>query len=70
MGINLTPEERFEVFGDFNPDDHAAEVEERRGGTEAVQGVAAPRGALHESRLAADQGTRARPGDRAVSRGL
>ena len=34
MGINLTPEERFEVFGDFNPDDHAAEVEERWGGTE------------------------------------
>ena len=34
MGINLTPEERFEVFGDFNPDDHSAEVEERWGGTE------------------------------------
>ena len=34
MGISLTPEERFEVFGDFNPDDHAAEVEERWGGSE------------------------------------
>ena len=34
MGISLTSEERFEVFGDFNPDDHAAEVEERWGGTE------------------------------------
>ena len=34
MGISLTPEERFEVFGDFNPDDHAAEVEQRWGGTE------------------------------------
>jgi len=29
MGINLTPEERLEVFGEFNPDDHTAEVEER-----------------------------------------
>ena len=37
MGISLTPEERFEVFGDFNPDDHAAEVEERWGGTEAFR---------------------------------
>ena len=26
MGINLAPEERFEVFGDLNPDQHAAEV--------------------------------------------
>jgi len=34
MGIPLTPEERLEVFGDFNPDDHAAEVEERWGGTD------------------------------------
>src|SRR5688572_32351057 len=34
MGINLTLEDQFEVFGDFNPDDHAAEVEERWGGTE------------------------------------
>lgn len=33
MGINLTPEERLEVFGDFNPDAHAAEVEERWGDT-------------------------------------
>jgi DNA-binding transcriptional MerR regulator len=34
MGIPLSPEERFEVFGDFNPDDHAAEVEERWGDTD------------------------------------
>ena len=34
LGISLTPEERFEVFGDFNPDDHAAEVEERWGDTD------------------------------------
>jgi len=37
MGINLTPEERFEVFGDFNPDEHAAEVEERWGGTDTYR---------------------------------
>ena len=34
MGIPLSPEERFEVFGDFNPDEHAAEVDERWGDTE------------------------------------
>jgi len=37
MGINLTPEERFEVFGDFDPDEHAAEVEERWGDTDAYR---------------------------------
>jgi len=37
MGISLTPEERLEVFGDFNPDDHAAEVEERWGDTDAYR---------------------------------
>ncbi|GGO57130.1 MerR family transcriptional regulator [Streptomyces lasiicapitis] len=35
MGINLTPEEKFEVFGDFDPDEHAEEVERRWGDTEA-----------------------------------
>lgn len=35
MGINLTPEERFEVFGDKDPEQHAEEAEERWGGTEA-----------------------------------
>lgn len=35
MGIQLTPEEKFEVFGDYDPDEHAAEVEERWGSTEA-----------------------------------
>lgn len=34
MGIQLTPEERFEVFGDFDPDQYAAEAEQRWGGTE------------------------------------
>lgn len=37
MGINLTPEERFEVFGDFDPDEHAAEVKERWGDTHAYR---------------------------------
>ncbi|MFD3544201.1 MerR family transcriptional regulator [Streptomyces sp. NPDC058655] len=35
MGINLTPEEKFEVFGDFDPEEHAEEVERRWGGTDA-----------------------------------
>jgi len=35
MGVQLTPEERFEVFGDFDPDEYAAEAEQRWGGTEA-----------------------------------
>ncbi|MFK4145557.1 MerR family transcriptional regulator [Streptomyces sp. NPDC004065] len=35
MGINLTPEEKFEVFGDFDPDRYAGEVQERWGDTEA-----------------------------------
>lgn len=37
MGISLTPEERFEVFGDFDPDEHTAEVEERWGETDAYR---------------------------------
>jgi hypothetical protein len=35
MGISLTPEERFEVFGDLLPEQYEAEVEERWGDTEA-----------------------------------
>ena len=35
VGISMTPEERFEVFGDFCPEDYEAEVEERWGGTDA-----------------------------------
>lgn len=35
VGIQLTPEERFEVFGDFDPDDYAEEAEQRWGGTDA-----------------------------------
>jgi DNA-binding transcriptional MerR regulator len=37
MGINLTAEERFEVFGDFDPDQHAEEVQERWGDTDAYR---------------------------------
>lgn len=35
MGINLTPEEKFEVFGDKDPERYAEEAEQRWGGTEA-----------------------------------
>ncbi|MFI9345444.1 MerR family transcriptional regulator [Streptomyces sp. NPDC052773] len=35
MGINLTPEERFEVFGDNDPEQYAEEAEARWGDTEA-----------------------------------
>ncbi|WP_329275333.1 MerR family transcriptional regulator [Streptomyces sp. NBC_01451] len=34
MGINLTPEEKFEVFGDKDPEAYAEEAERRWGGTE------------------------------------
>lgn len=33
--LNLSAEERSTLFGDFNPDDHAAEAERRWGGSEA-----------------------------------
>ncbi|MFF4315031.1 MerR family transcriptional regulator [Streptomyces sp. 900105755] len=35
MGIDLTPEERFEVFGDKDPEQYAEEAEQRWGGTAA-----------------------------------
>ncbi|MEV0805287.1 MerR family transcriptional regulator [Micromonospora sp. NPDC050200] len=37
MNIRLTPQERFEVFGDFDPDAHAEEAEQRWGGGEAYR---------------------------------
>jgi MerR family transcriptional regulator, thiopeptide resistance regulator len=37
MGIQLTPQERFEVFGDFDPDEHAAEAEQRWGDSDAYR---------------------------------
>jgi MerR family transcriptional regulator, thiopeptide resistance regulator len=37
MDINLTPEERLEVFGEFRPEDHAEEAERRWGDSEAYK---------------------------------
>ena len=37
MDIKLTPEEKLEVFGDFNPEDHAQEAERRWGDTDAYR---------------------------------
>lgn len=37
VGIKLTPEERFEVWGDFDPDQYAEEAEQRWGATVAYQ---------------------------------
>lgn len=37
MGIRLTAEERLEVFGEFRPEDHDAEVTERWGDTDAYR---------------------------------
>ncbi|MGW1378244.1 MerR family transcriptional regulator [Streptomyces sp. NPDC002446] len=37
MNVRLTPEEKFEVFGDFDPDKYAAEAEERWGHTDAYK---------------------------------
>jgi MerR family transcriptional regulator, thiopeptide resistance regulator len=37
MGINLTPEEMLEVFGDHDPTQHAAEAEQRWGDTDAFR---------------------------------
>ncbi|MGY2126864.1 MerR family transcriptional regulator [Blastococcus sp. SYSU DS0617] len=35
MGISLTPEERFELFGDWLPEEYEAEAEQRWGDTDA-----------------------------------
>ncbi|MEV1111186.1 MULTISPECIES: MerR family transcriptional regulator [unclassified Micromonospora] len=37
LNIQLTPEERFEVFGDFRPEEYEAEAEQRWGGTDAYR---------------------------------
>jgi DNA-binding transcriptional MerR regulator len=37
MGINLTPEEKFEVFGDVDPDAYAEEASQRWGGTDTYR---------------------------------
>ena len=36
-GLNLTPEERFEVFGDHDPEEHADEARRRWGDTDAYR---------------------------------
>ncbi|WP_432986605.1 TipAS antibiotic-recognition domain-containing protein [Dactylosporangium sp. CA-233914] len=37
MTTNLTPEEKRELFGDFDPDQYAGEAEQRWGSTEAYK---------------------------------
>jgi len=37
MGIRLTPEEMLEVFGEHDPTEHAAEAQERLGGTDPYE---------------------------------
>ncbi|WP_406075290.1 MerR family transcriptional regulator [Micromonospora sp. NBC_01638] len=37
LNIQLTPEERFEVFGDVDPEEHQAEAERRWGDTDAYR---------------------------------
>jgi MerR family transcriptional regulator, thiopeptide resistance regulator len=37
MGIQLNPEEMFEVFGDFDPTEHEVEVQQRWGETDAFR---------------------------------
>ena len=37
MGIQLNPEEMFQVFGDFDPTEHEAEAQERWGDTDAFR---------------------------------
>ncbi|CCH16221.1 MerR family transcriptional regulator [Micromonospora lupini] len=37
LNIQLTPEERFEVFGDFKPEQYEAEAEQRWGDTDAYR---------------------------------
>lgn len=37
QGVAMKPEEKLEVFGDFEPDEHAAEAEERWGDTDAYR---------------------------------
>jgi DNA-binding transcriptional MerR regulator len=37
MNIRLTPEERFEVFGEFRPEDHTEEAERRWGETDSYK---------------------------------
>ena len=67
MGINLTPEEKFEVFGDNDPEQYAAGGRAALGRHRGVRRVAAPRGLVHQGGLAADPGRGRRLG-RAATR--
>ncbi|CAM5526784.1 HTH-type transcriptional activator TipA OS=Streptomyces fumanus OX=67302 GN=tipA PE=4 SV=1 [Streptomyces fumanus] len=65
MGIDLTPEERFEVFGEKDPEQYAEEAEARWGGTEAYA-ESAP-GVASYTKDGLDSRTR-RPGQRPLRR--
>jgi DNA-binding transcriptional MerR regulator len=54
IDIRLTPEERFEVFGEFRPEDYAEEAEQRWGETESYK--ESQRRVVQEGGLAASQG--------------
>ena len=56
MGISLTPEERFEVFGEHDPAQYDAEVRGALGRDGRLRAVQAADGGVHEGRLGADQG--------------
>ena len=67
MGINLTPEEKFEVFGDKDPEQYAEEAEQRWGGTEAYAESQRRAATLHQGGLEAPAG-RGRRLERALRR--
>ena len=56
VGLNLTPEEKFEVFGDFDPDAHTEEVEQRWGQHRRVPRVGPADRPVHQGGLAAHPG--------------
>ncbi len=61
MGVSLTPEERYEVFGEFRPEDYAEEAESRWGGTSAWAESRRAR-PMREGRLGGHQGGGQRAG--------
>jgi MerR family transcriptional regulator, thiopeptide resistance regulator len=63
MGIDLTPEERLEVFGSFDPDAYADEVKERWGDTDAYR-----ESARRTSRYTRDDWARIKAQGEAVNR--
>ena len=75
MGISLTPEERFEVFGEHDPAQYDAEVEERWGETDAYAQSKRKTAAYSKDDWLRDQGRAGgdrhpvRPGDAVRRRG-